>query len=154
MLFHQNHYTYAMRLRYRTGIATFIQFIVMSLLSFVNGIESVVSTCGGDNSGNCLSNAFATTIFCIIISLWFASIWILGYFAQDQRSQRLAYMLIAVEFGVIAIAGFNFQNHTTTISAGTSLIDIALASWVIILAFKLSRSKGGRITSRSIRHKS
>jgi uncharacterized membrane protein YozB (DUF420 family) len=141
-----------MRLRYRTGIATFIQFIVMSLLSIVNGIESVVSTCDG-KSGSCLSNAFATTVFFVVISLWFASIWLLGYFAQDQRSRRLAYLLIIVEFGVIMIAGFNFQNHTNAISAATSLIDIALASWVIVLAFKLSRSKGGRIMSRPTRHK-
>lgn len=137
-----------MRLRYRTGIATFIQFIVMSLLSIVNGIESVVTTCG-TKSGSCLTNAFATTVFFLVISLWFASIWILGYFAQDQRSQRLAYLLIAVEFAVIMIAGFNIQNHTTTISTATSLIDVGLAIWVIVLAFKLSRAKGGRIMSRS-----
>lgn len=138
-----------MRLRYRTGIATFIQFIVMSLLTIVNGIESVVTTCDL-KSGSCLSNALASTVFFVIVSLWFASIWILGYFAQDQRSKRLAYLLIAVELGVIAIAAFNVQNHTTVLSTATSLIDIGLAIWVIILAFKLSRARGGRIMPRSV----
>lgn len=141
-----------MRLRYRTGIATFIQFIIMSLLTIVNGIESVVTTCDV-KSGSCLTNALATTVFFIIVSLWFASIWILGYFAQDQRSQRLAYLLIAVELGVIMVATFNVQNHTTIVSTATSVIDIGLAIWVIILAFKLSRAKGGRIMSRSVNRK-
>lgn len=133
-----------MRLNYHTGIATLVQFVVMSLLFIINGIQAVTNGCT-KQGGNCIDAVFVSVVFFILAALWFGSIWILGFFAQDRRSQKLAYLLIAVELAVIAVASFNARNETDTLRQATSLIDIALASWVILLAYKLSRSKGGRI---------
>ncbi len=133
-----------MRLNYHTGIATLVQFVVMTLLFLISGIESVASGCTRQG-GDCIDSVFVSVVFFILAALWFGAIWVLGFAAQDKRSHRLAYILIAVELLVIMVATFNARNHTNTLSLLTSLIDIALAVWVIVLAYKLSRSKGGRI---------
>lgn len=136
-----------MRLYYRTAIATFIQFVSLSLLGIANGLDSIVTTCSARGS-DCVSNVIVSLLFFILTVFWFASIWVLGYSAQERRSRRLAYALIAVEAAVIIVASFNAKHHTNLLSLLTSIVDISLAVWVIVLAFRLSRSRGGRIMAR------
>ena len=84
-----------------------------------------------------------------MVVLYFGFIWALGYIAQLKRSKRLAQLLIAAEAFIALIALFNVRHHNDFISLMTSLIDIALATWVILLAFRLMRSKGGRVVVRA-----
>ena len=140
----RSYYTRHMRLNYHTGIATLVQLFVMTLLILVNGVESVASSCTSD-SGNCTDAIFVSVVFFIVTGLWFGGIWVLGFAAQDRRSRKLAYLLIVTELAVILVASFNARNYPNALSLVTSLVDIALAAWVIILAFKLSRAGGGRI---------
>lgn len=136
-----------MRFRYETGAITLIQFIVMSLLNIANGLNSIVTTC--HNTGrDCISNLIVSLIFFIIITAWFAFIWILGYTAQERRSKRLAQVLIVAEIGIAMVAYFNARHHTDWLSLATSVIDLILAVWVIFLAFRLMRAKGGRVVAR------
>ena len=135
-----------MLFRYQTGIITFIQFVLLSLLGIANGLNSIVTTC--HNTGNdCISNLIVSLIFFILTTAWFAFIWILGYTAQDRRSRRLAQVLIAAEAMIALIAFFNARHHTDVLSLVTSLIDLVLAVWVIILAFRIIRAKGGRVVA-------
>lgn len=133
-----------MKLHYETGIATLIQFISMSLLGFANGVDSVVTTCRATGS-DCVSNLIVSIIFFILLSLWFGFVWVLGYTAQERRSPKIAYTLIATEGAIAMVAYFNARHHTGVLSLATSLLDLGLAIWIAILAFRLSRAKGGRI---------
>lgn len=137
-------YTTTMLLHHRTAVATFIQFISLSLLGIVNAVDSIITTCHV-HGNDCVSNSIVSIIFFIMTALWFAAVWTLGYNAQERRNQRLAYLLIAIELLVVIIAAFNAKHHTNTINLLTSLVDITLAVWVMLLAFRLSRAKGGRI---------
>ncbi len=85
-----------MRLTYQTGIATFIQFIVFSFLTFASQVGSVVTTCHKDGS-NCVSNLITSVILYILVAIVFCIIWIIGYGAQERRSKRLAQLLICIE---------------------------------------------------------
>lgn len=136
-----------MRFRYETGAITLVQFIVLSLLGIANGLNSIVTTCHADGH-DCISNLIVSLIFFIITATWFAFIWILGYTAQERRSKRLAQALIAAEAMIALIAYFNARHHTDWLSLLTSLIDLILAIWVITLAFRLMRAKGGRVVAR------
>lgn len=133
-----------MKLYYQTASATLVQFIAMSLLSAVNNIISVVQVCTGDKGG-CFSNSTASVAFFLVTALWFGFIWVLGFAAQEKRSRLLAYALIGAEFLVLGIAYINFKHGGNALTTITSGLDIVLSIWIMVLAFRLSRSKGGRI---------
>lgn len=137
----------SVKLTYQTAVATLIQFIVLSLLSLANSLNSIVTTCVKD-SGHCIENMIPSIILFILTAMWFAFIWILGYTAQERRSRRLAQALIAAELLIAAVAFFSVKHHSDLLSMVTSLIDFVLAIWIITLAFRLMRAGGGRVVTR------
>lgn len=138
----------AMKLTYQTGIATFIQFVTLSLLNIANGANSVVTTCRSDST-SCISNLIVSLIFFILTVAWFAAVWILGYAAQERRSRRLAQLLIAAECMIALIAYFNARHYHDFLGLATSLIDLVLAVWIIVLAIRLMRAGTNRVVARS-----
>ncbi len=136
-----------MKITYQTSIATFIQFIILSLLGIANGANSVVTTCRHDST-NCVSNLIVSLIFFILTALWFGAIWILGSIAQERRSRRLAQLLIAAEAGIALVAYFNAKHHNNILDLTTSVLDLGLAVWVILLSYRLMRLGGGRAVVR------
>ncbi len=48
---------------------------------------------------------------------------------------------------IIAIF-FNVRHHNNVLNLFTSLVDLALAAWVILLAFRLIRAGGGRVVTK------
>lgn len=138
-----------MRITYETGIVTFIQFVTGSLLAIANNIYSIVSTC--HSSGNdCVSNSIISLIYILVEIFAFAFIWILGFAAQNRRSRPLARLLILIELVVIGVTLINIKgwNHNL-LSLFTSLLDLALALWVILLAWRLSHANGGRVVTHA-----
>jgi hypothetical protein len=140
------------KLKYETSIVTFVQFITMSFLYLLINLSSIISTCSG-GSFNCVSNSISSISLSIVIIIAFACLWLLGYYVQNRRNRRLALLLIAVEAGVFIIELLDAHNFTNVLSLITSVIDMLLALWVIALAFRLFRAKGGRIVGRSRRQK-
>jgi hypothetical protein len=140
-----------MKLTYETSTATLIQFIVLGLLNIANGLDSIVTTCH-HAGGDCVGNVFSSLIFYIFITGWFGVVFVLGYLAQERRSKRLAQLLIAAEALISLVALFNIKlnlrYHNGFLSLFTSLIDLALAIWIITLAYRLMRAGGKRITAR------
>lgn len=136
-----------MKLRYETGTATLIQFLVIMFLGFIGGIVSVVEQCRDHGVASCVQDSAVTLVYVLILAGWFGFIAMLGYAAQDQRNHRLALTLIIVEFFVLMIALFNAKHFPNILGLITSIVDAVLAAWVILLAFRLSRAKGGRITA-------
>jgi purine-cytosine permease-like protein len=142
-----------MKLTYETGVATMVQFSVMSLLGIANGFNSVVTECRA-NSSECIGDIILALLFWMLTVGWFAVICFIGFSAQERRSNLLAKLLIAAELLIIMVALVNAKGHTDALSLVTSVTDIVLAIWVISLAFRLMRSKGKRITSRRRRRRS
>jgi len=143
-----------MRLKYETGVATLIQFVVLVFLNIGTGVTSAATTCRSDST-NCVSNLLVSLIIFLSISVWFGAIWILGYAAQDRRSKGLARVLIVVEaFTALLAFGFTYFNvkairNTPILSLITGLIALILALWIIILAYRLSQADGGRIMAKN-----
>lgn len=136
-----------MKLTYETGIATFAQFIVVSLLNILTGTSSIVTTCHSKGQ-NCLTNSLSSVGYFMLIVIWFGMIWILGYFAQKRRSSRLSFLLIGAEVLITVIALFNANhNHKDLLGLITSLIDAGFGLWVALLAVRLLRARGGRIVA-------
>jgi hypothetical protein len=136
-----------MKFRYETGVVTFAQFIVMSLLGIPNALNSIITTCR--HAGHdCVSNVIVSLIYFILLTAWFACLWLLGYAAQDRRSKRLAQLLICAEGLVLLVSLFDVKHHNDFLGLITSLIDLIFAAWVILLAFRLMRSGGGRIVAK------
>lgn len=134
-----------MKLTYQTATATLIQFITLSFLGMANGLNSVTTTCRHTGK-DCISNLIVSIIFFMLTALWFGIIWSVGYMAEQRRSKLLARLLIAMELLVAVVAFFNARHHTDILSLLTSLVDLALAVWIITLAVRLMRSGGKRIT--------
>ena len=139
-----------MRLRYETGTATLLQFAVVTILAFINQISSIVSTCV-KNDGDCVSNSLVSLVLVILVAIWFGFISALGYAAQDKRSKRLARVLIAAEALNLLISLFNAKHFPNTLGLITSVIDLALAAWVIMLAWRLMRANGGCVVTGNAR---
>jgi drug/metabolite transporter (DMT)-like permease len=137
-----------MLLKYQTSVATLIQFITLSFLGFANGVNSVVTTCRSE-TGDCMSNLLVSIIFFILTAVWFGLVWLLGWAAQNRRSKRLAQLLIIAEVFIAMIAYFNAKNHPDKLSLITSVVDLLLAIWIIILAFRLMRAGPGRVVTKA-----
>jgi hypothetical protein len=136
-----------MKLTYETAIATLIQFITLTVLGFLNGLNSVVVTCR-DTGHDCISNLIVSLIFFLITAIWFGFVWLLGYTAQERRSRRFAQALIVAEAGIAFIALFNARHHTDLLSLITSLIDLCLSLWIITLALRLIHAGPQRIVKK------
>jgi hypothetical protein len=139
------------KLRYETGTATLVQFLIIMLLGFIGGIAGIISQCRSSDVASCVQDSVVSLAYILILAGWFGFIAMLGYAAQDQRSHRLAKVLMAAEGLVLLISLFNAKHYPNALGLVTSLIDAALAAWVIILAFRLNRAKGGRITATATR---
>lgn len=136
-----------MKLTYETGIATLIQFLLLSLLNIVNGFFSTVSSCHNDGK-HCVSNVIAAISFFILISCWFGFVWALGFLAQERRSKILARLLILTELAIAAVAFFSIKHNGGILSVFISCLDLGLTLWIITLAYRLSKSSGGRIVAK------
>lgn len=136
-----------MRFKYEIGIITLVQFIALSLLSLANALNSIISTCV-NSSGQCIENMIPSIILFILITVWFAYIWILGYTVQERRGRNLSALLIGSELLVALIALFSVKHHTDWLSFGTSVIDLVLAAWVILLACRVFIAGDSRVVSR------
>src|SRR5690348_6565484 len=99
-----------MRIRYETGVATFIQFIIGTTLSFMSGGASIVSGCRGNSGADCATNAFVSLILIIMTVVAYTFVLGLGYVAQERRSSRLAYSLIAAEAFALLIFLFDAKH--------------------------------------------
>jgi len=140
------------KLRYETGIATLIQFVTMTILNVGTGFVAIITGCRGGVS-NCVVSAFTSVVFFMLIALWFGIVWGLGFMAQQRRSKHLAQLLICAEAMIALVALFNAKHHTDPLGLVTSLVDFALAIWVMYLAFRLIRANGARIVSNSRQRK-
>lgn len=136
-----------MKLTYETGTATLIQFITLSLLNIVNGFNSSITICRQEDTTKCVESAVVSFVFFALVVGWFGLIAAVGYTAQAQRSKRLAQLLIMAELLVIGVAYINIQGHPDALSLVISVLDLLLAVWVIILALRLMRAGGKRITT-------
>jgi len=82
-------------------------------------------------------------IFLIVFALGF--LLVLGYAAQERRSSRLAKLLIAAECFAAFAYLYDVKQTPSGLERITNLISCLLAIWVIILAWRLARAKGGRV---------
>lgn len=138
----------ALKLKYETGIATSIQFVVVSILNLIDGVVSSVSQCT-NGSGGCFGDVVLAMLYFLVISIWFGALWLAGFAAQDRRSKRIALFLIGGEGLVFLASVYNLTHHNTSlINSATSFVDLVLSVWVAFLAFRLMRAKGGRIRPR------
>lgn len=142
-----------MRVTYETGKATLIQFIVLVILNIIDALQSIISTCV-HNGSDCVSNLLSSVGYYIIIVIWFGIVVAIGASAQQKRSKKMAYILIAAEGLIIVFASYNVKldtiksSHNGLLSVLTSLVDVLIAIWVISIAYRLTQAKGGRIVRK------
>ena len=135
-----------MRITYETGIATFVQFVVLSICNIVTLTTSIVSTCHS-RGNSCLTTSLSSVAYYLLIVTWFGLVWQLGYRAQLHRSRRLCQLLIVVELFVGLIAVFNARHYNDTLGLIVSVVDAVFAIWVIYLSIRLLQARGGRIVA-------
>lgn len=138
-----------MKLRYETGVATMIQFIVLGMLNLLYAFYSSIHSCLQHDE--CASNSVLAIVYFVLIGIWLGFLGALGYAAQDKRSKRLSQALIAAEGMTGLVALFNLNHYADYFGAVISAIDLCFALWIIWLAFRLMRSGGGRIRATSSR---
>jgi len=117
------------------------------LLAFVGLVVNIIDQCRGETFVNCAQSSIISFVYVLLLAGWFGFLSVLGYAAQDQRSHRLARLLILAEVMVLVVALFNAKHYPNLLGLITSLVDAAFATWIIVLAFRLSRARGGRITT-------
>ncbi len=133
-----------MKLRYETGAATLVQFAVGTILGFLTQFSTVVASCF-KHSGDCVSDTLTSLLYVILLGMWLGFVSVIGYAAQDKRSQRLAQILVGLEGIILLVILFNIRGSHNLFDQLASLIDLAICIWVVMLAWRLMRAKGGRI---------
>jgi hypothetical protein len=145
-------YNELMKLTYQTGVAAFIQFVLVSLFTLISQAVSTVNTCSQSGS-DCLGNVLTSIIFYILVAIVFGAIWLIGYGAQSRRSKRLAQLLICIEafFALLALLSIKLNSHSRSASGLLASFGLlVLSAWVLTLAFRLMRAGPGRVVpSRS-----
>jgi hypothetical protein len=96
-----------------------------------------------------VGDSFVSLVFVILLGVWLGIVSTIGYAAEEKRSRRLAIVLIGCEFLIFMVAAFNARHTTNLFERLTSLTDLFIAIWIMVLAFRLARANGGRIVSRS-----
>lgn len=140
-----------MKFGYQTGVATFIQFVLMVVLGVPNSIISIISSCQS-NGSDCIINTITSIILFIFTTLWFAFILGAGYFAQKNRSTRFAAVLIASEVITVSVAGrFDLPRQSDLLGKALSLIAIVLGLVIIYIALHVLLARGHRIVKGSPR---
>ena len=122
-----------------------IQFVVGILLSFVTGGISVFVGCHNQTAGDCISNTFVSLVLIILIAVGYAILLAVGYLAQERRSTQLAMVLMGLEAFAVLIFAFDAKHAPDPVTFIANLVSLALAIWIIFLAWHLARAKGGRI---------
>lgn len=138
-----------MKFTHQTGLATLLQFILLSFLTLASQVVSVVQGCtGGD--GGCIGNLLTSIIFYILVALVFGSIWLIGYGAESSRNKWLARLLFCTEglIALVALFSFKLSLHSKNNFFGmlSSLAIAALALWITVMAWRLMKSEGQRIS--------
>lgn len=136
-----------MKLRYETSITTFAQLAVVSLFVIVSGVIATIKEC--EDASSCVASSFVWMVILLLVAAWFTGLTALGYLAQTKRSARLAKVLIVAELGVAAICFKLATNPSSILGAFGSIIIGALAIWTIVLAYRLTKAKGGRIVAQT-----
>ncbi|HVX48044.1 MAG TPA: hypothetical protein VHA05_01675 [Candidatus Saccharimonadales bacterium] len=136
-----------MLFKYEVGIIAFAQFIILSLLSLANGLNSIISTCVSSR-GQCVENMIPSIILFILTAAWFAVVWVLAYTVQERRGRKLTTVLLGAEFIIAMVALFSIMHHNDWLSLVTSAIDLLLALWVMLLAARIWLAGDSRVVSR------
>lgn len=134
-----------MLLRTHTSLATFIQLAVMTLLVVVGGLMDVIKNC--ESSNECVTNSFLWIIIAFMLAIWYFGLFGLGYLTHEKRSRRLAKFLIAGELFTFFVALMFMKNPSSTYSAVGAGVALFFAAWIILLAWRVYKAKGGRITN-------
>jgi len=134
-----------MHLRYETGVATLVQFIITAALTFLTTVISIIGGCTQGTNADCISNALVSLILIILVVFGLGVMMVLGYAAQERRSRRLALFLIGAEAITALVYLFDAKQSPDLIERLTSFVSFLLAIWVVVLAWRLSRAKGGRV---------
>lgn len=134
-----------MQIRYETSVATLLQFIVGTAFTFLTGAASIIGGCTGAAGADCVSDAFVSLLFVILVVAMYGFFLALGYVAQERRSSRLALLLITTEAFAALIFLFDARQSPGLIDKTTNAVSFLVAVWVIFVAFNLYRAKGARI---------
>ena len=138
--------------KYQVSTIALIQFIAMSLFGIANAINSIVVACKA-NDGSCGSSTFTSLVYFLLIVGWFAVLWVLAFTAQQTRSRKLAFLLMGAEGLVAMIALFNANNHVDLLGLVTSVVDLVLAIWIILLAMRLLHAGNTRLVVKQPRRR-
>lgn len=140
----------ALRLKYETGVAATIQFITLTILNIISDTSSTVHQCLNGTSG-CLGDVVLEIAYFLVVTVWFGALWLAGFAAQDRRSRRIAQFLIIAEALVFLVGLYELKKHRSALSILMSLAEIITSGYVILLAFRLMRAKGGRVRTHARR---
>jgi hypothetical protein len=136
-----------MRLRYETGVATLVQFVVGTALGFLGAVVSIISGCRGHSGVDCASNSLVSLVLIILTVGALGVLLGLGYVAQERRSSRLALALIGAEALAALIFIFDAKQSPGLLDRLTNLVAFIIAIWVIVVAARLALARGRRIVS-------
>lgn len=136
-----------MRLRYNTGQATVVQFIVVMLLGFVTNAISLAGSASRDE-GSFATDLLLTVFILILQAFWLGFLCVVGFAAQDKRNRSLALLLIGLEGITFMVALFNARHPGNPVALMASLLHMAIAIYVAFMAFNIYRARGKRIVSR------
>ncbi len=137
-------YNGMVHIRYQTSSATLVQFILGTLLTFVTGGVSIVSSCQ-TNGSDCVSNTFVSLVLVLFVIMGYGLLLAVGFLAQERRSSRLALLLIGLEGFAGLIFLFDAKQAPGMVDRLTNILSLLVAIWVSYVALQLYRAKGARI---------
>jgi len=131
-------YYRSMKITHETSTATLIQASVMWILNVITQVQASISSCIHHDS--CVSGIVINLLFVLVLGVWLMFLSALGYMAENRRSRKFATALILGEGLVAIVTFFNIRHFPNILGLVTSIVDCAMAIWIIFIAFRLRQS--------------
>lgn len=122
--------------------ATFIQAVVVIVLTAVNGVYSGLTSCLGADKADCTTNSVLAVILVILAIIWFGFLSAMSYAAWVRRTTALIVLFAALEAITGGVSAFDLIHFDNAIGLITSLIDLLLALWVLYMTYHLFQLRG------------
>lgn len=122
--------------------ATFIQAVILIILTVINGIFSGLDSCFGHDKADCTTNSVLALVLVILAIIWFGFLTAMAYAAWVRRTLAIIVIFVLLEIITTGISAFDLIHGGGALGTITSLIDMLAGLWVLYMSYFLFRLRG------------
>lgn len=122
--------------------ATFIQAVVVVIMTAVGGVYSGLASCLGSDKADCTVNSVLAVVLVVLAIIWLGFLSALSYAAWVRRTLTLIVLFIILEIITTGVSAFDLKHFDNVTGLIASLLDLLAGLWVLFMSYFLFRLRG------------